>query len=381
MSAKPLRVALFSGNYNYVRDGANQALNRLVGYLLHRNVVVRVYSPTTDTPAFEPAGELVSVASLPFPGNRGEYRYTLGMPNAIRRNLDAFAPDVVHVSAPDILGHRAVSYARKRQIPTIASMHTRFETYLQYYRLGWLEPALKSVLRRFYNRCDTVVAPNTSMLRLMQNEGMGRDIRIWARGIDTAVFNSAQRSLEWRRSLGMADDDVVIGFLGRLVMEKGLDVVADSIGLLRQSGIAHRVLIVGDGPMRDWLADQIPGAIFAGHLSGPGLGRAVASMDVLFNPSITEAFGNVMLEAMACGIPVLAARATGSDTLVHDGLTGRLIAPDAIADFADALAAYCTDAGLRRAHGAAGLAESSRYDWDRVNQAVLDIYQQVAGRT
>ncbi len=378
MTAVPLRVALFSGNYNYVRDGANQALNRLVGYLLRQGAIVRIYSPTTSTPAFEPVGELVSVPSLPFPGNRGEYRWSLGMPATTRRDIDAFGPSIIHVSAPDILGHRAVSYARAKGIPVVASMHTRFETYLRYYGLDWLTPSLQVILRRFYSRCDAVFAPNPSMAHLMRDEGMGgRDMRIWARGIDTTIFNPAQRDLGWRRSLGIADDEVVIGFLGRLVMEKGLDVVAESLIQLSKSGARHRQLIIGDGPARDWLQAQLPDAVFAGFLTGSQLGKAVASMDVMFNPSVTEAFGNVMLEAIASGVPVVATDATGSRDIVRDGATGHLVAAGDITGFTAALASYCGDGSLRAAHGQAALADSRNYDWDEVNSVVWECYQEL----
>jgi hypothetical protein len=134
VNADDIRIALFSGNYNYVRDGANQALNRLVGYLLRQGAKVRVYSPTVEEPAFEPTGDLVALPSVPIPG-RAEYRIPTGLPAAIRRDLAAFDPNVVHISSPDVSAHRAVSWARKRNLPVVASVHTRFETYLAYYHL------------------------------------------------------------------------------------------------------------------------------------------------------------------------------------------------------------------------------------------------------
>lgn len=382
MTSPALRIALFSGNYNYVRDGANQALNRLVGYLLRQGAAVRVYSPTTDTPAFAPAGDLVSVASLPFPFGRGEYRLARGLTAAARRDLAHFQPNVLHVSAPDILGHRAVSWARKKGIPVLASMHTRFETYPRYYGLGFTEPALEAVLRRFYRRCNAVVAPSESMARVLREQRMGHHIGIWTRGIDTSIFHPGQRDLAWRRDWGLADDEPVIGFLGRLVMEKGLDVFCDTIDTLTARGVAHRVMVIGEGPARDWFQKRLPEARFVGFQTGLDLGRAVASIDMLFNPSVTEAFGNVTLETMACGIPVVAARATGSESIVLDGQTGRLVQPGAVSDFADALADYCTQDDVRQAHGAAGAHASKAYDWDAVNHAVLEQYRRlVSGET
>jgi hypothetical protein len=158
VQASDLRVALFSGNYNYVRDGANQALNRLVGYLLRQGVRVRVYSPTVENPAFPATGDLVSIPAIPIP-LREEYRLPIAVPARVRRDLQEFNPNVVHVSSPDIVAHRAVSWARRHKVAAVASVHTRFETYLAYYHLQWLEPEVRAVLRRFYHRCEVVLAP------------------------------------------------------------------------------------------------------------------------------------------------------------------------------------------------------------------------------
>lgn len=374
MDSSALRIALFSGNYNYVRDGANQALNRLVGYLLRQGAAVRVYSPTIAEPAFPPTGDLVSVPSMPFPGGRGEYRFPLALSPRVRRDLAAFAPNVVHVSSPDVVGHRAVTWARKRGLPVLASVHTRFETYFRYYNMAWFEPVAEALLRRFYRRCDALVAPSKSMAQLLREQRMNYDIDIWSRGVDRELFNRELRDMAWRRSLGIGDDEVLIGFHSRLVMEKGLDVFSDAIDELRRRGVVHRTLVVGDGPARDWLETRLPQAIFAGFMGGRDLSKAVASMDVLFFPSTTETFGNVTLEGMACGLPVVAADATGSASLVDEGRSGRLIRPGAVNAFAEALRSYVTDPDLRARHGAAGEARSLEFSWDRINQTVADTY-------
>jgi len=373
MQIADLRVALFSGNYNYVRDGANQALNRLVGYLLDQGAAVRVYSPTVAEPAFAPTGDLLSIPSIAIPG-RAEYRFPLWLPPTLRRDLRNFRPNVVHVSSPDIVGHRAVSWARDRRIPILASVHTRFETYFRYYNMAWMEPAIEAVLRRFYRRCDALVAPSESMAQLLRDQRMNYDIGIWSRGVDREVFNPDRRSLEWRRSLGIRDDEITIGFLGRLVMEKGLDVFSDTIDELRRGAIPHKVLVIGDGPARGWFEARLPDASFAGFQVGKDLGQAVACMDVLFNPSVTETFGNVTLEAMACRLPVVAAAATGSESLVDDHVSGRLIRPGAVHQFAEALKAYVENPQLRKGHGAAGEARARDFSWNRINHSVADTY-------
>ncbi|HEX4693902.1 glycosyltransferase family 1 protein [Sphingomonas sp.] len=380
MQPGDLRVALFSGNYNYVRDGANQALNKLVGHLLARGVTVRVYSPTTDTPAFPPVGDLVSVPAVPMPGGRDEFKLARGLTQKVRRDLEAFAPNIVHLSAPDILGHRALTWARRHNIASFISMHTRFETYPQYYHIGFVVPLMLRLLRRFYNRADQIVVPAPSSGELLRSWGVTKPIAIWSRGVDHHRFRPEARSLEWRRSLGIQDDEVAIGFLGRLVLEKGLDIFADVVAALKARGVRHRVMVIGEGPARDWFAERVPEAVFTGFQSGDALGRAVASMDVFFNPSVTETFGNVTAEAMAAGVPVVAARATGAVDLVEDGVTGFLVPPRDVDAYADAIGRLAQDDALRRSAGLAGHAAAERYEWDPVNEAVIDEYLAMMAR-
>jgi glycosyltransferase involved in cell wall biosynthesis len=369
-----LRIALFSGNYNYVRDGANQALNRLVGYLLRQGVKVRVYSPTVKDPAFPATGDVVDIPSIPIPG-RAEYRVPIAIPARVRRDLREFNPNVVHVSSPDLVAHRAVTWARRNKVAAVASVHTRFESYLAYYHLQWLEPEVRALLRRFYHRCEVVMAPAESTAAILRAQRMNRDIAIWARGIDRDQFNPERRDLDWRRGQGIADDELAIAFLGRIVMEKGLDVFADAVDALAKRGVKHRVLVVGEGPARAWFEQHLPGGIFTGQLTGIDLARALASTDVLLNPSITEAFGNVTLEAMACALPVVAADASGATNLVRNGVTGTLVDPDDVDEFADALAAYARDPELRRRHGNGGLEVAKTMDWDTINSAVIRVYK------
>ncbi|MHA7819113.1 MAG: glycosyltransferase family 4 protein [Erythrobacter sp.] len=383
METSDLRIALFSGNYNYTRDGANQALNRLVGSLLDTGAAVRVYSPKVASPDFAPTGDLVDLPNVRMPvKGRGEYRLPLFLGGAVKRDLEKFRPNIVHLSSPDPAGHAALGWAQDHDIPVLASVHTRFETYPRYYGLAFTEPLVVGILKRFYNRCDALVAPSQSMIDELLAMHMHDDIALWSRGVDRTIFSSEKRDLEWRRSLGLEDDDVAIVFLGRLVMEKGLDVFAETIVQLRKRQVPHKVLVIGDGPARGWFEDALPGGIFAGFKTGEDLGLALASGDVFFNPSVTETFGNVTLEAMACGLPVVAAGATGASSLVSDAVTGRLVpltgkkgdkAPDS-EGLAEAIAPYCTDPALRMAHGRAGEERSLEYSWEAINQVVADTY-------
>ncbi len=372
--AEGLRLALFSGNYNYTRDGSNQALNRLSAYLIGQGAEVRVYSPTTDTPAFEPAGELVSAPSVAIPG-RGEYRLALGLSRALRADLAAFRPTAVHLSAPDLLGNQAGKWGRRMGLPVVASLHTRFETYLSYYGLDWLRPSAERYLDRFYRGCDRVLAPNAPLADLLREQGLGERVRVWGRGVDRERFSPARRDLDWRRSMGIDDNEIVVAFLGRLVMEKGLDVLTET--LVRLRGQPIRPLIIGEGPARAFVEERLPEAILTGHLDGADLGRAVSSADILFNPSLTEAFGNASLEGMAAGLAVVCPHAPSTNALITDGQDGVLTSRADAEAYAGAIQSLISEPLRRVRLGRAARQSSARYDWNAICGEVLDVYREL----
>ncbi|MGE0665611.1 MAG: glycosyltransferase family 4 protein [Sphingomonadales bacterium] len=375
-----LRVALFSGNYNYVTDGAAVALNHLIAHLERRGIESIVFSPTADPPAFEPAGTLVSVPSIGFPG-RSEYRVGLGLPAAQRRRLKAFRPTLIHLSAPDLIGYAARRLAQRWNVPLVASFHTRYDTYFRYYHMAWLEGTVTRYLRHFYRPCEHVYVPSESTAQVLREQNMARDVRIWSRGVDDARFNPGRRDLEWRRSLGFADSEAVIAFVGRLVLEKGIDSFARTVAGLRRRGVAHRVLVVGDGPERARFRDLLPeDAVFAGYLDGDALARAYASSDLFLNPSVTETFGIVTLESMAAGLPAVCADATGSQSLVTHGETGFLVRPDDDAGYVEAVERLIADPVLRARLGAAAHERSRRFTWDAVIEELVVQYREVLER-
>ncbi len=371
---RPPRIALFSGNYNYVRDGANRALNRLVSDLEHRGARVRVYSPTAREPAFAPAGTLVSVPSISLPG-RGEYRLGLGLPRRLRADLRRFAPDLIHVSAPDWTGVAAQRLARAEGLPLVASLHTRFETYAAFYGAALSRPLLERHLDRFYARCDRVLVPTLPILDEFVSAGAGERARLWSRGVDRAQFDPARRDLDWRRAHGIADDACAILFFGRLVREKGVADYAEVLEALATAGVFVRPLVVGDGPELAALRRRLPGAVMTGHLAGAELGRAVASADIFFNPSVTEAFGNVTLEAMAAGLPTVSVDVASARALL--GEDGLYYQRGDLADATEALARLTMFPDRRRLLGRRARAASAGWSWERASAMVWDVYDEL----
>ena len=377
LSSRPLRVALVTGSYNYIADGVALTLNRLVGYLLKQGVEVLVLAPVGKTAALAHQGELVPVASMPIP-LRPEYRLALGLPRASRARLEAFGPDVLHIATPDFMGRAAARLGRANGWPTVASYHTRYETYLQYYGMQALAGVAERWFAGFYNGCAEIFVPSPSMAEVLGVSGVTQPIRLWSRGVDTQRFDPARRSSDWREQRGVGADEVLVAFVSRLVKEKRLDDFAAAIDQLRARGAKLRPLIVGEGPERTQLYRRLPDALFEGFLTGEDLAVAYASADVFLFPSDTETFGSVTLEAMASGLPTVCADATGSRSLVDHGVTGFLTPVGDVAAISEAVGRLVDDPGLRATMGAAARRRSLRFSWDEAMASVLARYRALA---
>lgn len=370
-----LRVAVVTSSYNYIADGVALTLNRLVAYLERAGVEVLVVAPVARAPAFQHQGELAAAPSAPLPF-RPEYRLTFGLTPALRRRLEAFDPHIVHIATPDLLGRQALAFAQARGRPAVASYHTRYETYLKDYGLGFLEDFLAEWLRKFYAACDEVYAPSTSMIASLRADGFADNITLWGRGVDTDRFNPVHRNTAFRARLRADDDMPVVAFVGRLVREKRLDTVIQTAE--RLGGAPHRLLIVGEGPDRPMLERALPEAIFTGHLLGEELAVAYASSDVFLFPSDTETFGSVTLEAMASALPAVCADATGSRSLVEPGVTGYLVPPGDADAFAAKVRTLAGDPDLRTRMGAAARERSLTFSWEADMAGLLARYEALA---
>ena len=375
--SRTLRVALVTSSYAYIQDGVALTLNRLVAFLEAQGVEVLVFTPTSKTPTFTYPGEVVSIASIPLP-LRPEYRLPLGLTRSARARLEAFKPDLLHVTAPDFLGHQAVALGEKLGLPIVASYHTRYETYLAHYGFGVIADLIGRRINVFYRRCREVYVPSESMAEALGANGDPGTVRLWTRGVDTARFDPARRSAAWRRERDIGEDEVVLLFASRLVREKRLATLADMFQRLKAAGVDCRAVIVGDGPERESLAKALPGALFLGFLTGDALPDAYANADLFVFPSDTETFGSVTLEAMASGLPTLCADATGSRSLVDPGVTGFLEPADSGEAFYRRARELIEDPDRRRAMSLAARERSLRFSWDEAMATLLDRYRTVA---
>lgn len=375
--SRPRRVAIFTGAYNHVVDGIALTLNRLVGHLESEGYEVLVFAPTMGEPALDHKGTLVEVPSFKIPF-RKDYLVSTGLFGEAHRRLHEFRPDLIHIATPDFLGLTALLYALRHRVELVASYHTHFSSYLKYYHLQIFEPLLWVYLRWAYGKCRHLYVPTESMARVLRGHGLGHNMRMWPRGIETGRFRPQNRSMAWRRRLGIGDDEVVVLFVSRLVWEKSLDVLAQTLQHLTARGVPHRAVVIGAGPAYAELKRMSPDeTIFLGYQGGADLATAYASSDVFLFPSASETFGNVTLEAMASGLPVVCADAPGSASLVIDRSTGYLCPPGDSAAFAMSIEKLVADEGLRSGMGDAARVEARKYDWDVVLATMITYYDEV----
>ena len=356
-----LRVAVVTGNYTGVVDGVALTLNRYVGALLAEGAAVRVYAPAAR-PAFDGVGDVVTVPSVPFVG---PYRLALGLGGA-KADLTRFRPNLVYLSTPDLLGMAALGFARRRHIPVVSTFHTHYGTYLRHYGVGALAGPYWWAVRQFYRRCKAVYVAGPSLADDLRRHRVDAHFVEMPLGVDVDRFTPARRREDWRHAHGFGPGECVVLFVGRLVWEKGLATFAEAVRTLGARGVTHRVLVVGEGPAGATFRTMVPGAVFAGRLTGDDLATAFASSDVFFFPSASETFGLVSLEALASGLPCVVADATGSRDIVRRDFDGLLAPPDDATAFADALGRLIADPALRPRYATAGLARAHAFAWPNV---------------
>lgn len=371
-----MRVAIFTGNYNHIRDGVSLTLNRLVDFLLRQGVEVLVFGPTIPKPELDHNGTLISVPSIKMPG-RPEYRITTGFPEEARKELEKFNPDLVHLATPDVLGIKALRWAEKNNVPLVSSYHTHFSSYLKYYKLSVFEPAMWKFLAWFYGKCRQVYVPSESMAEILVEKKVTANLKIWERGINSKLFNPDKRDMKWREKQGFENDDIIITFVSRLVWEKNLRLFSEVTNRLQQKYPHAKAMVVGEGPAKEEMIELLPSGIFTGFLKGEELATAYASSDIFFFPSDTETFGNVTLEAMASGLPAVVANATGSKSLVDHGENGFRAPVEKSDKFFTLIEKLIVDRNLRNQMSKASLEKSKKYSWDSINGKLLNYYKEV----
>jgi glycosyltransferase involved in cell wall biosynthesis len=362
------RVTIFTETFLPRVDGIVNTLKWSLRGLLDSGWEPMVVAPTGNTQAL-PGVKVIGAPSIVFPPYP-EVR--LGYPTPeVCRKIDAFHPDVIHLAGPVTNGFGGLKYAQARQLPVVSSYHTALPEYARLYGLGLIEEWAWTRLRNIHNSTAVTLCPSRRTIVDLSARGF-QGLELWARGVDAGLFTPDARSASVRARLGADTHDILVMYVGRLAREKKLDRLAEA--LRRVNGL--RAALVGDGPDRTRLEavfNDLP-ATFPGMLHGTDLAAAYAAADIFAFPSDTDTFGNVVLEAMACGVPVVAAAVGGQVDLVTHDRTGLLFDPTDIGQFAAHLERYRDSPALRQRHATAGLRAARERDWQRQIQLLIHHY-------
>ena len=300
--------------------------------------------------------------------------------------LERFKPDLLHITGPSEVGMLGAGLAHHLGLPLAASWNTNVHEYAAR-RSEWLlrllpprqsaatgqtiEDLAMAAAAKFYSVAEVLFAPNPELCRKLE-QMTERPCFLMPRGVDAELFHPAKRN----RAVG--DRDHVLGFVGRLSVEKNIAGLVEVQNELEQMGHqSFRFLIVGHGGDEAWLRERLPRAEFTGVLRGEALSEAYANMDLFVFPSHTDTFGNVVLEALASGVPAVVTPDGGPCTIVRDGETGRIV-PDA--EFATAVAGILADPSRHAAMREAARAYALTASWDSVFEGVYKAYSTMLAR-
>ncbi len=319
-----LDLAVVSETYPPEVNGVAMTVGRLVQGLRRRGHRVEVVRPRQGAGDGGGDGER-TLPGLPLPGYRG-LRFGLPAGGRLRQLWRRQRPDLVHVVTEGPLGWSAVAAARRLGIPVTSGFHTNFDRYAMHYGLGWLRPAVAAYLRALHRRTQATVVPTAALAAELAGAGIG-GVHVVGRGVDSALFDPARRSARLRADWGVAADAPACLYVGRLAPEKNLALVLRSFAAIRERHPAARLIWVGDGPAGAQLAAAHPEQHFAGVRTGIDLAAHYASADLFLFPSLSETYGNVVAEAMASGLPVMAYRSAAAAELIVDRHNGGVASP------------------------------------------------------
>jgi glycosyltransferase involved in cell wall biosynthesis len=285
----------------------------------------------------------------------------------------AHRPDVVHIVTEGPLGWSALQAATHLKLPMVSDFRTNFHAYSRHYGVGWLRTPVMAYLRKFHNRTACTMVPTETLRAELTAAGFKR-LRVVARGVDTRLFDPSRRSEQLRASWGAGPDTMVALCVGRLAPEKNLGAVMEAVEAMRAVDPRTRLVIVGDGPDKARLMQRCPDAVFAGLRRGEDLGAHYASADVFLFPSMTETFGNVVPEAMASGLAVVAFDHAAAGQLVRHGENGLLAPLEDSTGFCNAARSLAGQLPTARAMGLQARASMGRLDWGRILEAIESEY-------
>lgn len=370
-----LRIAVVTETWPPEVNGVAMTLAKLVQGLSHRNHDVQLIRPRqtkTESPLNDASLQEVLMRGMPIP------RYPelkLGLPSkkTLVKTWTLRRPDVVHIATEGPLGWSALQAAKVLKLPVTSDFRTNFQSYSKHYGVGWLRKPIVAYLRKFHNATACTMVPTRELMRTLSENGFA-NLKVVSRGVDTKLFNISKRDISLRDSWGATENTKVLISVGRMAPEKNLDQVLKTYEALKYTGQAFKLVMVGDGPLKQQFQQRYPEIIFPGMLSQAHLAAYYASSDLFIFPSQTETFGNVTLEALASGIPVLAFDCAAARDWVQTGINGWLVAENNPEGFAaQAVSIFSSKDSLDQ------MMRTTRQqvvhlDWDQIAEQVESVF-------
>lgn len=327
MNVTSLHIALVSETFPPEVNGVANTLGRLCQGLRERGHRLQLVRPRQADDTAPNDDQLLLTRGWPLPGYAG-LQWGQSSLHKLLRRWQRNRPDVLYIATEGPLGLSALRAARRLGIPVVSGFHTNFQQYSDHYGFGLLTRLLTGYLRWFHNRSRLTLVPSPSQRLELQRRGFER-LELLARGVDGQLFHPARRSAALRAEWGLGEDEIAVLHVGRLAAEKNLQLLTRAFrqlqGDLPQQRL--RLVLVGDGPLRTQLQAELPEALFCGVQRGEALAAHYASGDLFLFPSLSETFGNVVLEALASGLAVVAFDQAAAAQHIRHGHNGALAMP------------------------------------------------------
>ncbi|MFF1883745.1 glycosyltransferase family 4 protein [Pseudarthrobacter sp. NPDC058196] len=367
-----MRIAIVAESFLPLMNGVTHSILRVLDHLQDRGDDVLVIAPSAhdgQAPGQVKGAAVHRLPAVPLAGYTN-VRVALGGVYRVKRILAEYAPDVVHLASPFVLGWRAAQAAHQLGIPSVAIYQTEVPSYAARYGVPFLENWAWNRVENIHLLATRTLVPSTFALNQLRGRGIPR-VRMWRRGVDTARFSPEKRDDGWRASVAPGGQRI-IGYVGRLAVEKQVEDLAALAGIPNA-----KLVVVGDGPQRAALEAALPGASFTGFLGGDELARAVASFDLFVHPGEFETFCQTIQEAMASGVPVVATGRGGPLDLVENSRTGWLYEPGDLSAMRARVQDLMGDDAKRRAFAAAAHASVQNRTWPALCTELVQHYADV----
>lgn len=366
-----MRIAMFTETFLPGTDGIVTRLCATLRHLEKAGHEVLLFAPK-GAPATYASAKIVGIPAYSF-FLYPEKKFALPLPS-IGRALREFQPDLIHTVNPAFLGLGALYYGWRYSYPLVASYHTNVPSYARHYQFNWLEPGLWWYFRTMHNCADVNLCTSRATLTELDKQGF-HNLGLWERGVDVSMYSNVVRSEEMRQRLapGAGQGERILLYVGRLASEKGIERLRPVLERMPNVHLA----IVGDGPHRQVLEDSFQGTrtVFTGYMHGNTLAEAYASADAFLFPSVTETLGLVLFEAMASGLPIVAADSPPTREVLEGGSAGVIFDSTSIDSMIASIQTVFEDVKRREDVRARGLEIAAMLDWVGPTEQLLEHYE------